>query len=389
MPRTLYPEAGRYTAPSLSDLLEPLFSVLPDVSPFESRGNKPLEVTFEDLLKSLIYFHLEEHSSGRHLLQALHEDDFARSEIAPANGMKRSTFFENLNSREVEPFLQVYQALQQKAAQILPKACSDLGELVSIDGSLIDAVLSMTWADYRDGAKKAKAHLGFDVNRAIPTRIFLSNGKADERPFVDQIIQPGQTAIMDRYYQHHQNFDRWQAEGTLFVCRIKANTRKKIIQENPLAANSIITFDAMVLLGSGYITQTQAPLRLIGYRVKGKTYWVATNRYDLTAEQIAEIYRLRWRIEDFFKWWKQHLKVYHLIARSPQGLMIQILAGLITYLLLALYCHDKFKEKVSIKRVRQLRIQIQNELRNMRFAVNQSKHRRTQTGSYRKPDAKT
>ncbi|MGR3302723.1 MAG: transposase, partial [Candidatus Scalindua sp.] len=72
-------------------------------------------------------------------------------------------------------------------------------------------------------------------------------------------------------------------------------------------------------------------------------------------------YKLRWNIEIFFGWWKRHLKIYHLIARSPYGLMVQILAGLITYLLLAIYCHNNFNEKVSIKRVRELRFKIKNE----------------------------
>ncbi|MBT3368581.1 MAG: IS4 family transposase, partial [Nitrospina sp.] len=62
--------------------------------------------------------------------------------------------------------------------------------------------------------------------------------------------------------------------------------------------------------------------------------------------------------------WKRHLRVYHLIARSEYGLMVQILAGLITYLLLAIYCHEQHNEKVSIKRVRELRIKIQNETRS-------------------------
>jgi len=57
------------------------------------------------------------------------------------------------------------------------------------------------------------------------------------------------------------------------------------------------------------------------------------------------------------------LKVYHLIAQSEHDLMVQIFAELITYLLLAIHCHEQNKEKVSIKRVRQLRTQIQNELR--------------------------
>ena len=85
-------------------------------------------------------------------------------------------------------------------------------------------------------------------------------------------------------------------------------------------------------------------------------YWIATNHFDLTAEQVATAYRLRCDIESFFAWLKRHLKVYHLIARSEHGLMVQILAGLITYLLLAIYCHNHHQEQVSIRRVRQLRI---------------------------------
>jgi len=66
---------------------------------------------------------------------------------------------------------------------------------------------------------------------------------------------------------------------------------------------------------------------------------IATDRRDLAAEQVAEVYKLRWEIESFFAWWKRHLKVYHLIVGSWYGLMVQIYAGLITYLLPAIYCH--------------------------------------------------
>ena len=130
-----------------------------------------------------------------------------------------------------------------------------------------------------------------------------------------------------------------------------------------MPTDSIVFFDAMVLLGTSGVNQSKTPLRLVGYEIDGVKYWIATNRYDLSAEQIAQAYKLRWNIENFFDWWKRHLKVYHLIARSPHGLMVQILAGLITYLLLAIYCHSHFQEKVSIRRVRQLRTHIENELR--------------------------
>ena len=155
------------------------------------------------------------------------------------------------------------------------------------------------------------------------------------------------------------------------MIRIKANTTKTVVQKNEIKADSIVFYDAEVLLGSAENkNQSQQPVRLVGYRVNGVNYWIATDRRDLTAEQIAEIYKLRWNIENFFAWWKRHLRVYHLIARSQYGLMVQILAGLITYLLLAIHCHKNYGEPVSIKRVRELRLQIQNELRDSESLTN-------------------
>ena len=281
--------------------------------------------------------------------------------MAPKGGIKKSSFSEAINSRGLHQLLEVFHALQANATGILPAEFSNLGDLVAIDGSLIDAVLSMHWADYRNGSKKAKTHIGFDINRGIPRKIFLTDGKGDERPFVSQILSPGQTGIMDRYYQCHKNFDLWQEEKKHFVCRIRENTTKTVISDNPIKPGSIVFYDAVVLLGTKGVNRTEKELRVVGYRVENKDYWVATDRHDLSAEDVAMVYKLRWNIETFFGWWKRHLKVYHLIARSEHGLMVQIISGFITYLLLAIYCHEQHQEKVSIKRVRELRIKIRNE----------------------------
>lgn len=363
MPWTVHP-SGKQRAPSFTQLMKPSEDAIASAPQLESRGNRPLQMSFEQQFRALIYFHLEEHLSGRHLVQALKEDDFAREHIAPPDGIEKSSFFEAINTRGLEQLKHVYEQLQPKASKFLPSEHEELGDLVAIDGSLIQATLSMTWADYRDGSKKAKVHVGFDVNHSIPAKLFLTDGKGDERPFVSVILEPGQTGIMDRYYQCHKNFDAWQTEGRHFVCRIKANTRKTPIYENPVPPDSIVFYDSVVLLGTAGVNQTKKPVRLVGYQIDGVQYWIATDRHDLSAEQIASIYKLRWHIEKFFAWWKRHLKVYHLIARSEYGLMVQILAGLITYLLLAIYCHEQFQEKVSIRRVRQLRFKIQNELRD-------------------------
>ena len=345
----------------------PVYRILSHTPSLEAKGDRPLQMEFEHQLKALIFYHLEEYSSGSHLVQALEEDDFAKKEIAPPKGIQKSSFSEAVNHRGLEQLLYIFEKLQADATRALPKEYAHLGDLVSIDGSLLDAVLSMHWADYRRSSKKAKAHLGFNVNNSIPQKIFLTDGKGDERPFVSKILTPGQTGIMDRYYQCHKDFDLWQTEGKHFVCRIKRSTNKTVIQTSPVSSGSIVFYDATVLLGTPNVNQTKKPVRLVGYRVDGKKYWVATDRYDITAEEVACIYKLRWDIEIFFGWWKRHLKVYHLIARSQYGLMVQILGGLITYLLIAMYCHNNFNEKVSIKRVRELRIKIKNEASSFDF----------------------
>jgi len=365
MPRSFEPYQKKYLSPSFYQLYKPLIKILRGTPALESRGDRPLQMTFENELKALIFFHLEENDSGRHLIQVLKEDDFARNNIAPEDGIEKSSFFEAINTRGLEQLEFVFQKLSCEASNILPDQHPELGELVAFDGSLIDAVLSMTWADYRKGSKKAKVHIGFDLNRCIPRKIFLTDGNGAERPFVNKILSPGQTGVGDRGYQEHALFDLLQAEGKSFVIRIKVGTTKTLIKEHEVNPDSIVFYDAEVLLGTvENNNQTEKPVRLVGYRVNGVDYWIATDRRDLTAEQIAQIYKLRWNIENFFAWWKRHLRVYHLIARSEYGLMVQILGGLITYLLLAIYCHKSHGEPVSIKRVRQLRIQIQNELRD-------------------------
>jgi len=362
MPYHFMPGRMKKNHKTYSKLMLPINETLPNLTPLKSNCNRPLQMSFEDQVNILVYFHLEEHHSGRHLLQVLKESHFARQYVAPEKGIQKSSFFEDISSRGLEQMMELFEKLYLKAAKQLPRGHEELGELTLIDGSLIDAVLSMYWADYRDGAKKAKVHVGFDLNHGIPKKVFLTDGKGDERPFVSKILSPGETGVMDRYYQRHKCFDEWQAEGKHFICRIKASTKKHEIRINNVQSGGIVFYDAVVLLGTPGVNQTEKEVRLVGYQVENTDYWIATDRHDLSAEQIAFAYKLRWNLEIFFGWWKRHLKVYHLISRSKYGLMTQMLAGLITYILLAIYCHDEYLEPVSVKRLREICINIRNEM---------------------------
>ncbi len=159
MPYTLNPLDKKFIVPSFWLLLEPLRAILRSITFLKSRGNRPLQMEFEDQLNALIYFHLEEHTSGRHLLQVLEEDDFARAEVASEAGIKKSSFFEAINSRGIEQMMEVFQALKANATKILPREFANLGDPFATDGSLLNAALSKYWADYRECSKKANSHI--------------------------------------------------------------------------------------------------------------------------------------------------------------------------------------------------------------------------------------
>lgn len=107
----------------------------------------------------------------------------------------------------------------------------------------------MYWADYRKNDRKAKVHLAFDLNRSIPRKIYLTDGKAGERPFAMEILSHGQTGVMDRGYQCHKNFDLLQEQNKYFLCRIQDKTEITIIKETKVPPNTMFFFDALVLLG--------------------------------------------------------------------------------------------------------------------------------------------
>jgi hypothetical protein len=184
----------KITSRTYDEFCLPLRAIPSRIPILKSRGDRPLQMKL-DQLNALIQFHLQEHDSARHLVSDLNGNDFAKECIAPDGGISRSSFSEAVNNRGLEQLQHVFNELSKQARATLPADFQALGELVAIDGSLIDTVLSMYWADYRKKSKKAEGHFGFDINRGIPTGFHLTEGKAGERPFVEQILSAGQTGV--------------------------------------------------------------------------------------------------------------------------------------------------------------------------------------------------
>ena len=104
--------------PSFKNLTKPMKKALKKSTPLKSRGNRSLQMTLEDQLNALVLFHLEEHASAQHLLQVLKEDDFARKNIAPKNGIEKSSFSEAVNTRGLKQFIEVFEEEANKIGRV-------------------------------------------------------------------------------------------------------------------------------------------------------------------------------------------------------------------------------------------------------------------------------
>ncbi|WP_435546799.1 hypothetical protein [Desulfobacterium sp. N47] len=105
----------KFNTSSHTRFVKPLQKIFHSIPLLESRGYRPLKMTFEDQLQALIFFHLQEHESARDLIQHLEEDDFAKECIAPSGGISRSSFSEIINSRGLKQLEYVFQSLCTQA----------------------------------------------------------------------------------------------------------------------------------------------------------------------------------------------------------------------------------------------------------------------------------
>ena len=224
-------------SPTFSRLIAPLEGQLPDLTPLESGSNRPLDYTFAHQVRALVYYHTEAFTSGQDLLEAAHDDPFVRALMIPETGLGKSTFYEANATRGSQQMFELLARLTHKARRRLKIAYPELGKLIALDGSLIDACLSMRWAEYSSTRRKAKVHLGFDLNYGIPRCLEMTDGKGAERPFVSTLLDEGDTGVLDRGYVDYARFDTWIDEGKHFVVRLRKNAHREILESLPIPGN--------------------------------------------------------------------------------------------------------------------------------------------------------
>lgn len=199
---------------------------------------------------------------------------------------------------------------------------------------------SWTIVDRRHCAVKVHTRLVVLANgETFPDRIVPSTGHVSDYEGADLlVVDPDATYIMDRGYVCYSRMDAWIAGNRKFIMRLnKRLLVKQVLHEEATdPADPLIKRDAIVYLGHAKAGM-HSPIRVVEFLdEQGRLYWIGTTRYDLSAREIADLYKQRWQIELFFKWMKQHLKFARLFAYKPEAVWNHILIAMIAYALLFL-----------------------------------------------------
>jgi len=233
--------------------------------------------------------------------------------------------------------------------------------LTAVDGTLIHALPKMTWALWKSEQNAIKAHTQFDLQKHVPVKMTITKGHASETGVLADHLEPGRIYVKDRGYASLALFQQILDNHSSFVCRVKDNTVYECLEEFALTDDALaagIVFDKKVRLGCNRKTKEQlsVPVRLIAikctphkkrYKIgrggpeQGETLLIATDLFDPEADVIALIFKHRWAVEIFFRFFKHVLGCRHLLSYDRNGIELQTYAAIIACMLIALWTGRK------------------------------------------------
>jgi hypothetical protein len=211
----------------------------------------------------------------------------------------------------------------------------------ALDSTTIDLCLSLfPWARFRSTKAAVKLHTLLDLRGPIPTTISISEGKKADVNILDELIlEPGAFYVMDRGYVDFSRLYRFVLAGAFFVTRAKAGLRINRLESRPVAESTGVRSDQVVWLTLiKSLEHYPDRFRRISYRdpETAKALVFLTNNFDLPALTIAQLYKSRWRVELFFKWVKQNLRIKHFFGTSDNAVKTQVWIAICVYVLVAI-----------------------------------------------------
>lgn len=289
----------------------------------------------DSFLKLLLFAQLQEVESLHELSDCLFDDQLQKG--IDLDSISISQLSRRLNGINPDLFQRLFLDL---VAQIHAKThyTKLIMPLKIIDSSTLPLNLTNhKWAKFRKTKAGVKLHLRLvfmEKGSSYPEKAVLTTAKEHDRGQLEIMVDDKECMyVFDRGYLDYERFDRMTDDGYFFLSRLRKNAVIREVYNFKLPENSAVLSDQMVLIGT---TQNRAEnyFRLLKVMdSKGNELHLITNRFDLSAEEISEMYKSRWAIELFFKWIKQHLSIKKFYGQSEWAIQNQVFIALIVFCL--------------------------------------------------------
>jgi transposase len=211
----------------------------------------------------------------------------------------------------------------------------------ALDSTVIDLCLALfPWAPYERSKAAVKVHTLLDLRGSIPSYIHISGARTSDVSVLDHLpLQPGAIYVMDRGYIHFKRLYALAQAAVFFVVRARSNMKFRRRYSHPVDTSTGLRSDqTIVLTGADSADDYPAPARRIHFfdEEHGRHLAFLTNHFGLPALVVAQLYKSRWKVELFFKWIKQHLRIKAFYGRSANSVKTQIWIAVSVYLLIAI-----------------------------------------------------
>ena len=232
------------------------------------------------------------------------------------------------------------------------------GNVFAIDATTIDLCLSaFCWATFRTTKGGIKLHTQLDLKTAIPEFILFSTASVHDVNVLDVIcFETNSFYIMDRGYVDYKRLYKIHSCGAFFVTRAKENMNYRRLYSHKKDLADGVLYDQSIMLNNHYASKYY-PQKMRRIKFKdvqtGKTLTFLTNNFNLKATEIAQLYKHRWKIELFFKWIKQHLKIKSFWGQSENAVKTQVWIAVSVYVLVAI-AKKRFMLKQSLYEILQI-----------------------------------
>jgi len=322
-----------------------------------------------DQLISMLVCQLESHDSLRSLVSAYNSHSEQHYHLR-TNPVARSTLSYANENRDFGAFSNILHELIGYAGGLsknIKKNSREITNLVDSSPIPLNPKLFGDLAVSNGRIKGMKLHLEYDVTHGIPTNAEFTPANVNDIDFVKNMqIKHGETYVFDKGYCSFDFWTKLQDAHCRFVTRIKANMPYEVLETRAFSANQkSIIFDKVIkLTGKKAINNLNFNLRLIRIkRENGNEITIISNDTLSPACKIAELYKIRWQIELFFKWIKQNLKIKNFIGRSENAIKIQIVTALIAYLLVYIHNHHEDGNRSFLETLREVQTHLYQRIR--------------------------